>query len=242
MKNTSVFVILTVMSEIVPIGAITDIDKVGSLGSYLTILSRAGVRIAEGFIIPTGTVLKDGLSNEILRAFDQLKCSTVTLRSAPLSHEVSGETIRTVRRDALVDAVRYLLQNILHRGRKAAIVVQKDLRAEFSGVAYSYNPTTNNRREALIEAYLWMNETVLSGENEPDVVLINKNTGTLSYESEEEDELCLTPRQFLRVYQLLRRVERYANMPISLDWALDNNVLYALNVRPLTEKIKKELF
>ena len=230
------------MSDIYTIGASTDISKVGSLGAYLSILSRANIRVVDGFVISTNASLEGGFSNELLRAFDQLSCESVTLRTAPVSHEVPGETIRTVKREAFVDAIRYLLQKIQRQTHKAAIVVQKDLKAEVSGVAYSFNPTTGSRREALIEAYLWMNETVLSGENEPDIVLINKNTGMLIMEGDEERELCITPRQVLRVYQLLRHAERCATIDISLDWAFDNNVLYALNVRPLTPKLKEGLF
>ena len=225
------------MSKLLSIESSTDIDRVGALGSYLAILKRKNFNIADGFVIPVGTPLEGGLSNEIMRYFDSLHAENVILRSSSIQFNLDGETIREVRREALLDAIRYMMRNISRRGRRAAIIVQRNIQAEISGTAYSINPITRDDREVLIEAHLWMNRTVLTGESEPDIILVKKTTGSLLLESEEEEEICLTGEQIRRVYNTLRKAENISSTNISLDYSFDNNKLYVLRVRPLNEKI-----
>ena len=146
-----------------------------------------------------------------------------------------SEVLRDVARHELIDAVKYLQKNSMRRGRRLAIVIQNDLFAETSGTVHSINPATKDTNEVLIEANLWMNDTVLGGESEPDMILIDKNTGATSLESEEEAEICLEPEQIHELYTLVRRMEKRLGYPISLDWAYDRGVLYILRARKLDE-------
>ena len=126
------------MGKLLDIDASTDITLVGNLGVYLARLKRAGFRVVDGFIIPANEELQFGLSSEILRAFDRLGADTVALRAAPIEMDIySSETIRGVKRDVLVETIDYLRNNSLRRGHKVAVVVQKDLNAEFSGTILS---------------------------------------------------------------------------------------------------------
>jgi pyruvate,water dikinase len=225
------------MGKLLDIDASTDITIVGNLGVYLARLKRAGFRVVDGFIIPAGEELQFGLSSEVLRAFDRLHAESVALRAAPIEMDIySSETIRGVKRDVLVDTINYLQNNSLRRGHKVAVVVQKDLNAEFSGTIHSYNPVTLDNGEILIEANLWMNNTVLTGESETDMILVNKNTGALNLESEDEDEICLTPNQISQLYNMIRKIEKKLGEAVSVDWAYDNGILYVLRARPITQK------
>lgn len=225
------------MGKLLDIDASTDITTVGNLGVYLARLKRAGFRVVDGFIIPADEELQFGLSSEVLRAFDRLHTESVALRAAPIEMDIySSETIRGVKRDVLIDTINYLQNNSLRRGHKVAVVVQKDLNAEFSGTIHSYNPVTLDNGEILIEANLWMNNTVLTGESETDMILVNKNTGALNLESEDEDEICLTPNQISQLYNMIRKIEKKLGEAVSVDWAYDNGILYVLRARPITQK------
>ena len=225
------------MGKLLDIDASTDITIVGNLGVYLARLKRAGFRVVDGFIIPAHEELQFCLSSEVLRAFDRLHTESVALRAAPIEMDIySSETIRGVKRDVLVDTINYLQNNSLRRGHKVAVVVQKDLNAEFSGTIHSYNPVTLDNGEILIEANLWMNNTVLTGESETDMILVNKNTGALNLESEDEDEICLTPNQISQLYNMIRKIEKKLGEAVSVDWAYDNGILYVLRARPITQK------
>lgn len=225
------------MGKLYLIGQNLDTAVVGALGAYLGRLARANMRIVNGFIIPVDEEIQFGLSSEILRLFDHFDNKNATIRSSSVNPDIfSNETIRNVSRNNLVNTIDYLQKNSIRRGENAAVVVQEDINAECSGTVHSYNPVTLDSGEVLIEANLWMNNTVLTGESDTDMILVNKNTGALNLESEEEDEICLTPGQISQLYNMVRKVEKLLNEAISVDWAFDNGILYILNARPITAK------
>lgn len=232
------------MGRILLLDDSTDAGLVGQLGAHLSKLKREGLNVADGFILPIGFELIDGMTNEIIRGFDRINASrnrggnikeetTVILRPSYMDENHDSEVLRDVARHELIDAVKYLQKNSMRRGRRLAIVIQNDLFAETSGTVHSINPATKDANEVLIEANLWMNDTVLGGESEPDMILIDKNTGATSLESEEEVEICLEPEQIHELYTLVRRMEKRLGYPISLDWAYDRGVLYILRARKL---------
>lgn len=234
------------MGRILLLDDSTDAGLVGQLGAHLSKLKREGLNVADGFILPIGFELVDGMTNEIIRGFDRINANrnrgrnikeetTAILRPSYMDENNDSEVLRDVARHELIDAVKYLQKNSMRRGRRLAIVIQNDLFAETSGTVHSINPATKDTNEVLIEANLWMNDTVLGGESEPDMILIDKNTGATSLESEEEAEICLEPEQIHELYTLVRRMEKRLGYPISLDWAYDRGVLYILRARKLDE-------
>ena len=234
------------MGRILLLDDSTDAGLVGQLGAHLSKLKREGLNVADGFILPIGFELVDGMTNEIIRGFDRINANrnrgrnikeetTAILRPSYMYENHDSEVLRDVARHELIDAVKYLQKNSMRRGRRLAIVIQNDLFAETSGTVHSINPATKDTNEVLIEANLWMNDTVLGGESEPDMILIDKNTGATSLESEEEAEICLEPEQIHELYTLVRRMEKRLGYPISLDWAYDRGVLYILRARKLDE-------
>ena len=234
------------MGRILLLDDSTDAGLVGQLGAHLSKLKREGLNVADGFILPIGFELVDGMTNEIIRGFDRINANrnrgrnikeetTAILRPSYIDENHDSEVLRDVARHELIDAVKYLQKNSMRRGRRLAIVIQNDLFAETSGTVHSINPATKDTNEVLIEANLWMNDTVLGGESEPDMILIDKNTGATSLESEEEAEICLEPEQIHELYTLVRRMEKRLGYPISLDWAYDRGVLYILRARKLDE-------
>ena len=234
------------MGRILLLDDSTDAGLVGQLGAHLSKLKREGLNVADGFILPIGFELVDGMTNEIIRGFDRINANrnrgrnikeetTAILRPSYMYENHDSEVLRDVARHELIDAVKYLQKNSMRRGRRLAIVIQNDLFAETSGTVHSINPATKDTNEVLIEANLWMNDTVLGGESEPDMILIDKNIGATSLESEEEAEICLEPEQIHELYTLVRRMEKRLGYPISVDWAYDRGVLYILRARKLDE-------
>ena len=224
------------MSRVLLLDDTDDLHVVGQLGSILAKLAKNKIRIVDGFVVPIDQKIEFGLSNEILTAFDQLKCERVILRSSVDAQDYDTETLRDIHRDGLLDAIGYVQQNNARRGRSVAVIVQRDLSAELAGTIHSINPVTMSRNEEMVEAHLWMNRTVLSGEAEPDMIIINKRTGALALESEEDNEICLSPKQISQLHALVRKIEDRLKCDVSVDWAYDNGQLYVLRARPITNK------
>ena len=224
------------MSKVLAIDDTDNPEIVGQLGAQLAKLAKISVNIVDGFVIPVGQKLEDGASNAILTAFDKLGAKSVILRSSVNARVYDSEVIRKVKRDILLDTISYMQKNAARHGRIIAVVVQRDLEAEVSGTIHSINPVTLDTKEMLIEANLWMNDTVLSGESDADMIIVNKRTGALTLESDDENEICLTPRQISQLHTVCRKISDRFKYETSVDWAYDNGKLFILRARPIDEK------
>ncbi|MBP5634608.1 hypothetical protein J6X09_02865 [Candidatus Saccharibacteria bacterium] len=217
------------MSKVLKIDEGRNPEIVGQLGAYLAAIQTTGARVADGFIVPLEQKLEDGASNDILRAFEQLGIDEVTLRASVNLPDRETEVIHRVKREYLLDAISYMQANAHRRGRMVAIIVQKEVNCEIIGTTYSINPVTFDKREIMIEADLWTDANVLNGVSEPDVVLLNKNTGALAEESNDETEICLTPKQISELYHTMRKVELAFDEPVSIGWGYEHGILYILD-------------
>ena len=54
--------------------------------------------------------------------------------------------------------------------------------------------------------------------------------------SEEDNEICLSPKQISQLHALVRKIEDRLKCDVSVDWAYDNGQLYVLRARPITNK------
>ncbi|MBQ8157176.1 hypothetical protein IJ102_02200 [Candidatus Saccharibacteria bacterium] len=221
------------MATLFRLDSCTDARQVGSLGAFLAQAARNQLNPVPGFVLPIGCVLEDGASNEILRAFDQLKSPTAFLRASVPDDHRDGEVLRNVPRERLLDSLIYMKSNSQRRGEEVAIIVQKTLNAEVAGTIYSINPATRDSGEILIEAELWMGRTVLSGKSEADMVLIDKRSGALSLESKDEEDICLNATQISLLHSMIRKVERLCSFPVYVEWAFDRGKLYIIRLGPI---------
>lgn len=206
-------------------------EVVGRLGSNLAKTMRAGFTTARGLVVPVGKYVGYGMSNEILRKYDDLKLRAVILYSSPLDNERS-EMIGPVSRSNLISAINYIQDNAKRRAELSAIIIQEFLDGEFHGKVHSVNPYTGEKSEILIEVKLWANNSVLGNEEEPDMILVNKKDGTVALESNEE-ELVLEADQVQELYRAAKKMEKYLRRPVTLDWGFVNGVLYILRTRPI---------
>ena len=209
-----------------------DIKVVGQLGSYLTKTTRAELKTARGFIVPINKHVGYGLSNEILREFDKLEIKQVILRASPIHDEEEPETVGPIERDELVDAVANLQASTERRWRPSAIIVQEYLDGELCGQIHSENPYTGAEDEIVVETKLWVKNSVLGDDYEPEMTILDKRDGTVELESEEEESI-LDADQVQQLYRAVRKAEKAVGSPVSLDWAFVNGVLYILRTRPL---------
>lgn len=107
------------MGRILLLDDSTDAGLVGQLGAHLSKLKREGLNVADGFILPIGFELVDGMTNEIIRGFDRINASrnrgrnikeetTAILRPSYMDENHDSEVLRDVARHELIDAVKYL--------------------------------------------------------------------------------------------------------------------------------------
>ena len=136
-----------------------------------------------------------------------------------------------------------------------AVVIQQQVDADSAGVAFSLNPLNNCFDEAVINANHGQGESVVSGEVDPDVfvvdklkreiietrigrkqavITLNQAGGTIKSSRAYHQEASVTPAQVLELAGLLEQVEAYYQKPVDIEWAISEGKLYLLQARPIT--------
>lgn len=139
-----------------------------------------------------------------------------------------------------------------------AVVVQRMVEPEVSGVAFSVNPISQNHEEFVIESTWGLGEGIVSGKVTPDRYIIHKHNhkilhreisekanmviqsenglGTLVSPTPEniKNNPSLSERQALELAKIIFDIEKHYGTPQDIEWALSGNKLYIIQSRPIT--------
>ena len=133
-----------------------------------------------------------------------------------------------------------------------AVVVQKMIESEISGVAFTANPITGNTEELMVEAIYGDNEALVSGLVTPDNYLLNKATAAILSADIAPQELLhrrgkqhpvpaaqqqrqkLSEAQLAELAAICRKVEAHFGRPQDIEWVHDGTQLYLVQARPIT--------
>jgi pyruvate,water dikinase len=137
-----------------------------------------------------------------------------------------------------------------------AVLVQELAPGERSGVAFSESPM--NPMEAVIEAVYGLNQGLVDGSVQPDRWTLERRTGRLLAHHPAERSHALVPssqgterralsreqvrkpplaeRELKQVYRLARSLEEAFGRPQDVEWTFCEEVLYALQSRPITTR------
>ncbi|MEJ0029259.1 MAG: phosphoenolpyruvate synthase [Bacteroidota bacterium] len=113
-------------------------------------------------------------------------------------------------------AIAYRKQNGFDNKKVSiAVIVQKMVNAEVSGVMFTADPVTSNRKIISIESTVGLGESFVSG-------TVNSNNQLL------------TEKQKLELEQLGRKIEKHFGAPQDIEWCLADNEFYIVQSRPIT--------
>jgi pyruvate,water dikinase len=145
-----------------------------------------------------------------------------------------------------------------------AVIIQKQIVSEVSGVAFSLNPVTNDYDEVVINANFGLGVTVVDGTVKPDQFIVDKTTkrvihktagkkdaavylkdngGTETKKLTDLTKISLSDEQVVAITSLVSQIETEYDRPMDIEWAYEGDTLYLLQVRPITTyyKIPQEL-
>jgi len=153
-------------------------------------------------------------------------------------------------------AVTYRIQNGFdHRKVHLAVVVQKMVFPQASGILFTADPVTSNRKVLSIDASFGLGEALVSGLVNPDVYKVRNGkvvakkistkkaavfalqdggTKEQKIEPERQNQQALTDEQILRLGQMGRRIEEHFAHPQDIEWCLVDDVIYVVQSRPIT--------
>lgn len=183
---------------------------------------------------------------------------SLAVRSSGIEEDLSGAsfagqyvTVLGVQdADALADAVRrcwasafsqhiaaYRAKQGVKGVASVAVLIQRLVRAEAAGVAFTANPVTGDQTETVVSAVRGLGERLVSGQASPDEWLV-KGSEALC-QSGPEDAIDAT--QAKAIANLARQVEAYFGSPQDIEWAIVDGQLFLLQARPITTMPEQKL-
>jgi pyruvate, water dikinase len=128
---------------------------------------------------------------------------------------------------------------LFYRSRKGfledlrmAVVVQKMVDPEKSGVIFTVDPVRRRRDRMVVEAVRGIGEQVVSGEVTPDHYTLDRR-GKVKREKIVDDRV-LTDEELQRLGDLGRQLEERHGVAQDIEWAMVGEEIYLLQSRPVT--------
>jgi len=228
----------------------------GGKGGTLARLFRSGYPVPEGFVVLPEAFAGDELRPEgwaqvqagLARMRKRDPGASFAVRSSALSEDSASasfagefetvldvhtdetirEAVRTVRRSRHSERVQtYSQAKGMDQEHEIAVVVQRLVRAEVSGVLFTADPVTGSRAHMTGNYVYGLGEALVSGEAEP-------HTFTLARPKGRYDGTGDLKRHARKLYRLGRRLEKDLGAPQDVEWALAGGRLYLLQSRPIT--------
>jgi len=153
-------------------------------------------------------------------------------------------------------AVIYRIQNGFdHRKVYLSVVIQKMVFPQASGIMFTVDPVTSNRKIVSIDASFGLGEALVSGLVNADIYKVRngkvidkkistkklaiyalKDGGTKEQEIEPErqNSQALTDEQILELEHIGRKIEAHFGSPQDIEWCLVDDTFYIVQSRPIT--------
>ncbi len=223
------------------------------------------------------------IAEEIRRSCKELNTKYVAVRSSATAedgkeHAWAGqlESYLNVKEDDVLEKVKkcwsslftpraifYRFEKGLHTTKiSVAVVVQKMVESEVSGIAFSVHPVTEDRNQLIIEAGFGLGEAIVSGLVTPDSYVVEKEPRNIldinvstqeralyrsEYASVEHgnNEWCtilepqassqvLTKDQILELAEIIMVIENHYGFACDIEWAFEKGKFYIVQSRPIT--------
>ncbi len=240
----------------------------------LAALEKASTEL-RGLVKSAG--IPEPLGREIMAAYRALGDNVrVAVRSSATSEDAAGTSFagmnatftNVTERDLLEKIVQCWMsvwgqRVIAYRARQAideepaiAVVVQRMVDSERSGVAFTVHPGTKDRSLMVVEAAFGLGEVVVSGQVEPDTCVLSKEPlaikdvrvghkshkivrgpqgdQTITLSAEESARRVLSDDELLELGRLAKAVEAHYGKPQDLEWGFAEGKLWLLQTRPIT--------
>lgn len=155
-------------------------------------------------------------------------------------------------------AIFYRFEKNLHKQKiSVAVVIQKMVESEKSGIAFSVHPITEDKNQLIIEAGLGLGEAIVSGQITPDSYVVEKNSLTILDKNINEQKKLLVrsdaggnkwenlseekgKRQVLldteitELSKMILEIEKHYSFPVDIEWAKEQDKFFILQSRPIT--------
>lgn len=132
-------------------------------------------------------------------------------------------------------AVTYRQQHgVDDRDVAMAVVVQKMVDADVSGVMFTADPITSNRTVAVVEAVLGSGDALVSGTVDADSYRVRKGAVVDSTIAGDRRQSVLSETEVLELVAIGRRIESHFGSPQDIEWCLADGAFHVVQSRAIT--------
>lgn len=147
-------------------------------------------------------------------------------------------------------------QGFAHDDVKLAVVVQKMVNSDVSGIMFTVDPNSG-KKNIIIEAGYGLGEAIVGGEVTPDTYTVDKGrmeilqkrisvqkwkyvkgkdgkTVKMDIEIPEQKSQKLSDEKIKEVAELGRQVEIHYERPMDMEWCLEDGEIFMVQARPIT--------
>ncbi|MEU1513318.1 rifamycin-inactivating phosphotransferase [Streptomyces sp. NPDC005811] len=225
-----------------------------------------------------GTILPDDLVAAITRALAGLgEDSAYAVRSSATAEDLptasfAGQQdtyLNVVGRTAILQHISrcwaslFTERAVTYRRRSGiddrtvhmAVVVQQMVVPDASGILFTADPVTGNRKVATVDAGFGLGEALVSGLVNPDVFKVRDGevvaraiaakqravravatggTQDVAIDPRQQEQPALTDTQVVRLVELGRRIEAHFGRPQDIEWCLADDEFQIVQSRPIT--------
>ena len=225
--------------------AVTALDK------KTDILAQAKQMKAEAFAVRSSALDEDGADHSFAGQYDSFLY---------VQHDNLLEKIAAVfESDASAHLETYLDSKKIDTSESISVtaIVQKMITPEVSGVAFSADPVSGDLSKTIISALWGTGSALVSGEENADTWTVCGNEITerdiakkthqhvagadtlegvkrVAVDLEKQNIASLTDEQIKAVSELAADCEAHFGRPQDIEWAIESDVLYLLQSRPIT--------
>ncbi len=218
------------------------------------------------------------IAKEIKAEYKKLDTKYVAVRSSATAEDSSIaswagelETFLNVTNKELLESVKkcwsslftpraifYRFEKKLHTTKvSVAVVIQKMIQSEVSGVCFTVHPVTEDKDQMVIEAGYGLGEAIVGGLITPDTCIVDKrdysimdiniseqkmmitktskgNAVETSVPESRQDKQKLNNVNIIKLAKLCHEIEKHYKYPQDIEWAFEKNKLYITQSRPIT--------
>ncbi|MFA6918606.1 MAG: PEP/pyruvate-binding domain-containing protein [Patescibacteria group bacterium] len=154
-------------------------------------------------------------------------------------------------------AIFYRFEKKMHKQKvSVAVVVQKMVQSEISGIAFTVHPVTKDPNQMIIEAGFGLGEAIVSGSITPDnYVLDKRDFSIIDINIAEQDKMItrfknsnkwvnvkfadrekqkINGRQIVVLAKMCDKIEKHYGFPCDIEWAFEGGKFYITQSRPIT--------
>lgn len=200
--------------------------------------------------------IREEVRKKILNSFEKLKSKYTAVRSSATIEDSkidswAGqlETYLNTTKENLIENVKkcwaslYTPQALSYRTRRnlwnkkiaVAVIVQKMIQPEVSGVCFTVHPVTKDKNHLIIEAIQGLGELLVQGRATPNSYTVAKDKLKISEVSMvAKERRDLSKKQIRELTKLCLEIEEHYKVPQDIEWALEKDKFYILQTRPIT--------